>query len=271
MQMALLPSDDEEESKANVIKKKTKVDPFAPKEKGKKRVREAPKALNEHPSFQKLGGADGEAPATSAPSEPPAPEREAGVSASPLSAKKKKKKKKNRSSAPQLIIERPRSPHAAQTTPERPTAATSSTSAAAAAESARISTKVEPITETCRCPCSHIQWVELSLGSVVSVPPSPAKPLASVSSAQGAPPSPSKAQVTLPPSAPPSAASTSLLARHPNIPLLNLDGPPPAADANSMSPSKKRRRKKKKKKAAAHVEQTHAGDAHDDGDSDGSD
>lgn len=167
MQTALLPSDDEEESKASVIKKKAKVDPFAPKEKSKKRHQEAPKALNEHPSFQKLGGPDGEAPATPAPSEPPVPG--ASTPATPLSVKKKKKKK-NRSSAPQLIIERPKSPHAAQTTPERPTASTSSAgaTAAAAAESPRTSAKVEPITETCKCPCDHalsigVDWVNCEM------------------------------------------------------------------------------------------------------------
>lgn len=149
MQAAPLPSDDEEESKASVIKKKAKVDPFAPKEKSRKRVHEAPKPFNEHPSFQKLGGTEGEASATPAPSETHPRGREAGTPAAPLSAKKKKKKK-DRHSAPQLIIERPKSPSATQPAPEQPTASSSNTGAATA-ESPRTSAKVEPITETCKC------------------------------------------------------------------------------------------------------------------------
>lgn len=146
---APLPSDDEEESKASVIKKKAKVDPFAPKLKSKKRVHEAPKPLNEHTSFQKLGGTDREAPSTPASSETPIRDLEGGTLATPLLAKKKKKKK-NRDSAPQLIIERPKSLSVPQSAPGQP-AASASNPGAAAAESPRTSARAEPITEACKC------------------------------------------------------------------------------------------------------------------------
>ncbi|TFY69406.1 hypothetical protein EVJ58_g418 [Rhodofomes roseus] len=118
---ATLPSDDEEESRASVIKKKAKVDPFAPKDKGKRRVLDTPKALNEHPSFQRLNGdRDGDKDTNAATTVPPeTPFREgqgehnSGTPTAPLSSKKKKKKK-DRHSVSQLVIERPKLPHNTQ-------------------------------------------------------------------------------------------------------------------------------------------------------------
>ncbi|KAH9938354.1 uncharacterized protein B0H18DRAFT_966793 [Fomitopsis serialis] len=98
---ATLPSDDEEESRTSVIKKKAK---------GKKRVPDTPKALNEHPGFQKLNDDKATEATTSGPPETPLREGQDGRDAGPLitpTSMKKKKKKKDRQSVSQLVIERP--------------------------------------------------------------------------------------------------------------------------------------------------------------------
>jgi len=240
---ATLPSDDEEESRTSVIKKKAKVDPFAPKDKGKKRVPDTPKALNEHPSFQKLNDDKATEATISGPPEVPLREGQDGRDAGPLttsSSTKKKKKKKDRQSISQLVIERPQTAQPS----EQPTALANN-----------LSTAIPEVPGT----STNTNTPDNRAQSPAPVSPSPLK----------LPTSPKARQSPLPTSpSPTTAASPKKAADTPKISLLNLHGPLQAAEATSSSPSKKkRRRKKKKKKAVAQEEQAPV----EEGDSDGSD
>ncbi|KAI0677033.1 hypothetical protein C8Q78DRAFT_61851 [Trametes maxima] len=230
---AELDEDEEEESRARVITKKARVDPFAAKGEGKKKKNKGGPAAAPAPRKKPVSSAR---PAATGGGED-AEMNEAGEGAvgakSPESGaalpapSKKKRKKKHKGGAGHDAP--PGGPNSEQWTE---TAATVHEKDVASRSGPTGISVLSTTTPSAPSPSKH-------LADAVSRA-NPTKP--SVQS-----PSP---VIHAPATSPKASPSTRQLP--PNIPLLNLSGPPPAAgEAHSDAPKKKRKRKKKKKKGIA--------------------
>ncbi|RPD66755.1 hypothetical protein L226DRAFT_565546 [Lentinus tigrinus ALCF2SS1-7] len=228
----IIISDDEEDSRARVITKKARIDPFAPKTKENKKKGKAD-SVQALPSAPPAASPSKKAAAQEASTTGPLPQDIASKGAvvedgeGPSTPKKKKKKKKHKAHSdgagdPQSIASAPREPASMPVSGKHGTEA----SAAPGVSEPSLSAKL-PIPVSTKAPSPKLALND----APSSQPQNPATPVR-----------------------PPSAAPQSSPLRLDPFgkPLLNLSGPPPVADEEqSASPKKKRKRKKKKKQAVS--------------------
>ncbi|TFK92825.1 hypothetical protein K466DRAFT_594862 [Polyporus arcularius HHB13444] len=234
-----ISDDDDEDSRARVITKKARIDPFAPKTKEKKKAKVDPLQASAPPSAS-LSKKPAEDASTKAPLPQNTSSKEVEDGEGSSSPKKRRKKKKHKSHGDDAVP--PEDPQSIASAP-RETATTLLGKDRSDANVVNASTPDKgPSCVKLPVTAGHV------LGDVASSQPhAPATPARAPSTAQSSP-------QRLDPF---------------GMPLLNLSGPPPAAEDEQPAPSKKKRKKKKKKKqkVASDVD----GAARPDGDGDDDD
>ncbi|KAI0774053.1 hypothetical protein C8Q74DRAFT_1267964 [Fomes fomentarius] len=235
---AIVISDDDEDSRARVIAKKARVDPFAPKTKEKKKGKtDTPQALASTPVIspsKKTVGVprDEPAPGTAASTAHTAASVESDHDAVSSTSKKRKKKKKHNTHAAGGAA---REGFGSALTSSSPQGATASTKA-----------EVIDITQS---PSRNFSSPAIKPAAAMAVGTSTSRSISNTGATQSTtsntPSTPARAPTIAPQSSPQRLDPF-------GMPLLNLSGPPPdVGDAETNSPKKKRKKKKKKKKGVA--------------------
>ncbi|KAI0751528.1 hypothetical protein C8Q80DRAFT_1157791 [Daedaleopsis nitida] len=244
-------SDDDEDSRARVITKKARVDPFAPRSKQKKKGKADPHRRRRTTSPL----AKGSAVATELEDVDMVPADDmpdvTGALPTPSKRRKKKKKHKTQGDGRTQAATTPDSTHAANATAPPP-------------ETAPAGSRMREVIEIADTPPTAPSPLpplgSPARGGAKPQPPPPPK----AASSSGAPSGPGRGSVVAAAAAATSTATTTAVRPAADLPqsqstprrldpfgfpLLNLSGPPPGIeDAPMGSPKKKRKKKKKKKK-----------------------
>ncbi|KAI0722247.1 hypothetical protein C8T65DRAFT_628730 [Cerioporus squamosus] len=232
----VISDDDDEDSRARVITKKARVDPFAPKSKEKKKAKADPLNVlaSAPPSASPSKKAAEDASTKAPPPQDIASSKEGTVEdgEGPSTPKKRRKKKKHKLHGDEAVPPEDAQPTASA--PREPAPSVLET------DGSRVANVVDAPAQN-KGPSSAKSPVPVG-GKALS--PKPSGGGAPSSSQPQAPATPARALPAAQQSSPPRLDPF-------GMPLLNLTGPPPVADdEQSASPKKKRKKKKRKKKKA---------------------